>query len=330
MAEQILKIELGEVVEEEELPGMRELRDSVFQSPISNEKIDELRKNYYPNFSDDEIILIEHTIVYSFLKFQLYAKWTFEAKSHKPQFPDFGLGEVSTLEQRLEVFRKLHADGKTGSAFASLEDADNFLEIPGNIGLVETIAECVESRGSCSVADIGCGGQSVDFQIVTDQKLAGKNVQVVGVGAYDYGQNLRNGLPELKDKVHFVSMNAFYLDLPNPVDIVFSVRTLPYTGVVDAVRFCDSAMAICKQDGLVWIADIDEICFDFSGTEYANLEEYLESLTEKMPSLKFSKHDYTYAVSWKKSDGSPFSGLIAKSVMLNQQELPYLIRYGLG
>lgn len=266
-----LTFEIGEVLSDDEFPGMAQLHDEIFQKPIAVDRITQLRNRYYPDASYEEIALIEHAMEYSFKKFQQYSRWTYSATNQQPGIADYNLDTTSSLSDRLQVINKINAIGSYGAAFATLKEVDSYLAIPGELAIADHIVKTAQSSNPYIVLDIGCGGQAADIQLITDARLANDDVRVVGVGAYDYGEELRKGFPELSNRISFESKNVFLDLLPQQADFVFSVRTIPYTGIIDAVRFCETASAACKPEGTVWISNIERQCFDFGGTEFKSM-----------------------------------------------------------
>ncbi len=322
-------IQINTAYDENELPGMPELWESVSQRPISPDRLQALRQKYYPNFDDDQIALIEHTVDFSFEKFLLYTRWTFAGQNNQPTITDFGSNPESSLEDRLAAIARPRLN-QSNAAFAALDEAENYLEIPSEPGLVDRIATA-STPGDTPfvVVDIGCGGQTVDILLLADPRLSGRNIQAVGTGVFDYGRQLRSAFPEFGDRLTFVSDNALSSQLPQSADFVFSTRTVPYTGVVDPVRFCDNADVICGPGGTIWINSIEESSFIFSGTEYADLSAFLDAQRERMPSLRYQRNGDSYSICWSKDEGLPLGGLVAVDMLYNDQQQPYSIRYSI-
>lgn len=330
VVEEPLEITILETENLDNLPEMLKLWEEISHTPIDFPLTRKLRQLYYSNFSDEEIILIEHTMDYDFKKFQLYASWARFSDTKQPCLEDYGLDSQYPLSERLEVIKAVNAATELNAAFATLDQVENFLMIPDQPSIVESVARLIAKNGSCSVVDIGCGGQAADIQLLTHNLFLEKKLNILGVGAYDYGEKLRPGFPEILEKLEFTSQNIYRLNNSESADLVISVRTLPYTGVVDVARFFDSAMALCKPEGNIWIECIDEYCFDFTGSVFDNFQHYLESIKEEMPSLKYRYNGTTYSVFWKKSEGSPLTNLFAKTIVLNVRQRPHLIRYGVS
>lgn len=323
-----LDLQFGPVVDENLTPGMPELWSSIESQPVPPDAIQQLRQSYYPNFDDDQIALIEHTIRFSFEKFLSYTRWAFSDQVRQPTIDNFGCDSSASFADRLTAIAT-HRVGTANTAFATLDDVEGYLQIPGQPGLVDRI-DVASASGPTTVVDIGCGGQTVDILLLADPRLVDRDIRIVGTGVFDYGQQLRPAFPEVNGRLEFVSDNILSTQIPpQSADFVFSTRTVPYTGVIDPVRFCDNASSICRSGGTILIGEIEESSFSFSGTEYSNLAGFLEAQRQRMPSLVFHQEGSRYSVSWTKDDGSPFEGLVAKDMLYNDQQQPYSIRYGI-
>jgi len=327
-SEEELDFQILKSVDENQLPGMPELWDSIIKQPVPLDRIQSLRQKYYPVFDDQQIALIQHSIDYSFEKFLLHTRWDFADQNNQPSITDFGSNPQDSLVDRLTAIAKPRPN-QSNAAFATLAEIVQYVEIPGEPGLVDQIVAATASDAPLVFVDIGCGGQTVDILLLADPRLSDKNIQVIGTGVFDYGQQLRSAFPEFKDRLAFVSDNALSTQLSPTADFVFSARTVPYTGVVDPVRFCDQAASICKPGGTIWINDIKAGSFNFSRTEYADLSAFLEAKKETMPSLRYHCRDDIYFLRWSKNEGLPLSGLVALDMLSNQDPQPYSIQYGI-
>lgn len=324
-----VEAEFGELINEDALPQMLDLWQEVSTSPVAPEQIADLKLKYYPNFTDEQVALIEQTLEYSFKKYQKLAKWIGQLNETYLSLTDFGVERTASLESRLAVVQMLADQAPTNTAFASLTDVEKFLALEGEPSLSELLSQLAAQDGA-TVVDVGCGGQAADIQLLASEGIQGSDLHITGIGAFDYAQALRPDFPEFAKQLSFKSENVYYLDEPPTADLVFSVRTLPYTGVVDVARFCDAAMTACKPEGQVWISGIEDTCFDFSSSKYKNLGEYLHELTEQMPSLRFEKKSSSYTVLWNKKDGSPFAKLQAIRLRMSDNNRPYQVVYSLA
>lgn len=323
-----LKFEIGEVVDLNQLPGVPEIFEEVMGRPVPQERVQFLRDNFYPGFSDEEIILIESTLTFHFEKFGKIARWAYKRDNPKPRVEEYGVAEDAALNERLGVIDELSRDHETSTAFASLEMVEKYLTLPGLGSLKEKIIEKLAEKERLRFTDVGCGGQAADIQLLCDDDLIGQNIEAVGISAFDYGENLRPAFPELEGKIGFEKTNVYTGEFETKSDVVFSVRTLPDTGVVDAVRFLKSLHDMATDDGLIWMEGVIENSFDFSDTEFKNLEEFLESIQEEFPSLRFRKKTGDYVIYWEKADGFPFDGFFAQEAVYDQgTKLAYLVRY---
>lgn len=325
-----LEINIGEIVDLNQLPGIPELRIEVMSRYIPRDRVVYLRENFYPNFSYEGILQIERTLIFHFEKFGRIACWVQKGSNPKPQIEEFGVGTLSPLNSRLEVIKLLSDNSQTSTAFASLEMVEHYLQLPNFHRLIEEIELILSRNGGAKFVDVGCGGQAADIQLLFHPKLA-QNVRARGITAFDYGERLRPAFPEISGNIECKTENIYTFNDGEQFDLVFSVRTLPYTGLIDAVRFLKALHDMASDDGAVWVDGVIENSFDFSDTEFSSLKDYLNTLLSNHPSLRYSNDRGDFVIFWKKSDGFPFERFIAKKLCINQEtNLPYNIVYGFG
>jgi hypothetical protein len=320
-------IELDEVVDTNKLPGVPEIFEEVMSRTIPKERINFLRENFYQDFSDEEILLIERTMIFHFEKFGRIARWVQDRKNQKPFIEEFGASVDSALADRLQAINEMSADGSTSTAFANLDMVEYYLKIYPDDSLKNELLKKAANKDEVRFTDVGCGGQAADIQLLLDQDLIDKKVVGTGISAFDYGENLRAAFPEIIGKIFFNQLNIYVEGLETQSDLVFSVRTLSYTGVIDAVRFLKALHDMATDDGIILSNDVMGESFDFKDSEFDSLEDYLLSLKGKFPSLKFSNERGDYVISWNKSEGFPFEGFVAKKIKYNDSDSPYFIRY---
>lgn len=322
-----IHIELGEVIDTNQLPGIPEIFKDVMGRPISQDRISYLRENFYRNFSDEEIMLIEKTIIFQFEKFGKIARWVHDRENLKPFIEEFGANQSSNLAERIQAIIRMSEDQTTSTAFASMEMVEYYLKILENDSLKEELLEKAKTKGVVRFADVGCGGQAADIQLLLDPDLINEKIIGVGISAFDYGENIRAAFPEIRERLLFGQLNVYTDKIEMQSDLVFSVRTLAYTGVIDAVRFLKALHDMASEDGIIWLTDVVENSFDFTNSEFDNLADYLLSLKNKFPSLKFTNVRGDYVIYWNKKEGFPFEEFVAKEIKFNDSNLPYLVRY---
>ncbi len=322
-----LKIEIGDVIDTNQLPGVPEIFKDVMSRPIPQDRVLFLRENFYKNFSEEEILLIERTIIFQFEKFGKIARWVYDRENKKPFIEEFGVNVNSSSTEKFQAINRMSQNQKISTAFANIEMVEDYLRISGNIPLREVLLKIANSKGEVGFIDVGCGGQAVDIQLLLDPNLIGEKVIGTGISAFDYGENIRSGFPELAGRIFFNQINVYTDKLETKGDLVFSVRTLAYTGVIDAIRFLRALHDMATDDGIIWLTDVGENSFDFRNSKFDNLADFLLSLKSKFPSLKFSNEKGDYVIHWDKSEGFPFEGFVAKEIKYSDSNLPYLVRY---
>lgn len=322
-----LIVELGKVIDTNQLPGIPKLFKEVMDKPIPDQRISYLRDNFYPFFSKNEITLIEKMAIFYFKKFGKIADWTHRRDNPKPTIEEYGIHEGSSLQDRLLVVDKLSQNSDTSLAFASLEMVSNYLRLEGHSSLKDELLKQVTDKTKIRVTDVGCGGQAADIQLLLDPSLVDKQISVTGVSAFDYGENIRNAFPEISERISFEQINVYTETLENQSEVVFSVRTLPYTGMIDSIRFLRALHDMATNDGVIWMEGVTRGSFDFSETDFDNLSDFFNSLKNRFPSLKFSTEKSDYIIHWDKSGGFPFQDFVAKEIIYNDSGLPYMIRY---
>jgi hypothetical protein len=316
------------------------ITDPDLYSQISQEVQDidiaPLRTFYGPEISDEDVRKIETMMRYSFTVFQRSEKWA--GADAYPSLPDCDV--TQPLEQRLEKVTALgDVSAATNTAFANLEGVN--AELQGHetasikitdTSLLDEIRQKLQEENQCEIWDVGCGGQAADILILGQEQFKhSQNVKVTGVGARDYGRNIRPLFPEFADRLKYIEEPIYSGNFPsNVADLVFSGRTLPYTGVADVKRFALQLHNIAKHGGIVWCGSLEPTLFDFEGTQFKNLFDYLEHLkSEKgMTSIKYSNQSGS-SILWNTAEGFPFEDFIGYQVNKDEKGYPGSIRYKL-
>lgn len=327
----------------DEIPEITALKEQAFAEPLSAERR-KIINSYYPHLDPSLTELIERTMKYGFRKFQMAEEWAqtyarnartgetiLEQASRQPRIATDATTDASPLEERLKALHQLGINPLTNAAFGPLADIERFLSIDGDASLEEQIKQ-KSNEQPCEVFEIGCGGQSASIELLAKPDfLDNRNIHITGVGAFDYGKNVRAAFPEFAERLSYTEKDIFSDELPVEVaDFVFSTRTIAYTEVRDFRRFCLGCHQIAKNSGEIIIGGIMEMNLNFKDSPFKNIGEYLVAMQKSMPSLKFQrrKEDNTYVVHWKKSEGFPFDALQAKEVINNEKtNLPSIVIY---
>lgn len=296
--------------------------------------VNSLRSFYGPEISDEEIRNIQAMMKYSFEEFRQSEGW-----AGADSFPQIGQIE-QPLEDRLKNLSSLGETwAVTNTAFANLVGVNTELQGHETAGirimdtdLIDEIKKQLTQHDICTIWDIGCGGQAADILLLGHPQLRNRNLAVTGVGAKDYGKNIRPAFPEYKDRLTYLEEPIYSGHFPEGVaDVVFSGRTLPYTGVVDIKRFTQQLHEIAKKGGVVWCGSILPDLFNFEGTEFKNLFEYLDYLKNEkgMKSLKYSSQSGA-SVLWNTAEGFPFENFLGFKVNYDKSNHPGSIMYKLS
>ncbi|MEA2056512.1 MAG: hypothetical protein U9O78_02220 [Patescibacteria group bacterium] len=324
-------IQIGaEIQDLHQMPGVPEIRSKIEAQEISPERIGQLKTEFYPNFSDKEIVRIEKAAHYFFQMYSLLARWTGLTKMEQIKLSDFNVPTNSSLTERLKIFSLIEEIGVYQTAFASLNKVEFYLDV-GDDATLTSMLDGLDNDTTPRLVDVGCGGQAADLQIAYHQLKKGKKAYVLGISAYDYGLNIRAAFSEFIGDVTFEQKNIYTDQIEGEADIAFSVRALPFTGMQDAVRFCSKLHDLAKEDGMIWLDGVTQNHFTFVDSDFKNLDDFLTYLQKTtMPSLRFRKKGINHTLRWKKEEGFPFADFVGKKIEYDEEhDIPYMVVYGL-
>lgn len=291
-----------------------------------------LREFYGDSISDDAIRGIQTMIEYSFLEFNQSESWS--GKNAQPTLSD--IKPSDPIDKKLASIQGLE-EGETNTAFAGLNGVN--IELQGHpttairltgTSIEDEVAKKLEQNRSCNVWDVGCGGQAADIMLLGIERFRNDSgLQVTGVGARDYGHNIRPLFPEFADRLAYIEENIFSGSFPtNVADVVFSARTLPYSGVVDIKRFTKRLHTLAKEGGTVWCGSVVAELFDFRGSKFKNIYEYMDYLRNEkgFHSLRYSTQG-GLSLLWDTAEGFPFKDFIGTRINYDESGRPGSIVY---
>lgn len=293
-------------------------------------QLDLFKNQYYSRLNAAQIQAIEEAFAFNFSLSQQRPKWVLDNSDPQPSLQQFGIDTQAPLSTRLRVLSRLAGSTGRNPAFGGLDSLQRFLYIPGDQALTEIIAASSTTDQVYQVVDIGCGGQVADIELLCNSHFASKRIKVLGIGAFDYGVSLRDDFPELKEKLAFQSADVYSPPTIANANLVFSARTLSYTGLIDTVRFCHNAHCMAAADGVIRIGDIDGSVFNFDNSLYHNFTDFLSAVGKEQPSLKFNANGSKYVVQWRQSEGFPLKPFQAYHIEYDSlTSLPAVIYYTL-
>ncbi len=233
------------------------------EQDVAKMDTDPLRQYYGPEMTDSDIRTIETMMRYKFRNFQQSELWA--GSITQPSLPVKPNAPLETRLEKLKNFEK----GEENAAFAGLDFVETNLQgdmngIHIDQSLKMIVREKLKQQGGCVVWDIGCGGQAADINLLAE--FEGENgLRVHGIGARDYGANVRKQFPEFEDQLTYSDRNIYTDSFgEESADVVFSNRTFSYTGVMDIKRFTHQMYKLAKKGGIVWCSGIHYNLIDFS------------------------------------------------------------------